>query len=148
MKRTVIIVILILTLGLILTGYLMYTHEMPDQVAKSPDYTTTASELLNDFETDLASASSKYINKIIQFNGTLKAVDTSGSLTIGTMDTGGEIIMAIDPRYKKFLAQTTLGESVVVQGLCSSYNRNEVVAEDLLSGLGATLHFRSGGIKQ
>lgn len=147
MKKTALIVIIILLFGLALTGYLMYTHEMPDQVSKTPDYTLTAKELLADFEKDVVSASGKYIDKIIRFSGILKNIDTSGSIIIAPPDDPGEIIMAIDPRYKKALVANTTGEIVTVQGVCSSYTKDEPSADDLLAGLGATLRFRSGGFK-
>jgi len=147
MKKTALIVIVILLLGLALTAYLMYTHEMPDQVSKTPDYTLTAKELLTDFEADVAKASTKYIDKIIQFSGVLKTIDTSGSIIVGAPEKPGEIIMAIDPRHKKALAGNITGTVVTVQGLCSSYTKDEASPDDLLAGLGATLRFRSGGIK-
>jgi hypothetical protein len=147
MKKTALIVIVFLVLGLALTAYLMYTHENPDQVAKTPDHTVTAKQLLTEFDKDVATASSKYINKIVQFSGTLKTMDTSGSIIIGAAETPGEIIMAIDPRYKKSLAGRTVAETVLVQGVCASYTKDEASADDLLAGLGATLRFRSGGIK-
>jgi len=148
MKRTALIVIILLTLGLILTAYLMYTHEMPDQVARTPDYTLTAAELLDAFEANIVTASSRYVNKIVQFTGTLKSVDTSGSLTIGAKGRRAEIIMAVDPRYKKFLIGVSSGEVVIVQGVCGSYTPDETSSDDMLASLGATLRFRSGGIKQ
>ncbi|RYE16960.1 MAG: hypothetical protein EOP51_24820 [Sphingobacteriales bacterium] len=147
MKRTALIIIIILLLGLGLTAYLMYTHEMPDQVSKDPDYSLTAKELLTDFETDVTTASRKYIDKIIEFSGVLKSIDTSGSIILGAPEKPGEIIMAIDPRHKKALAGNSTGDVVTVQGICSSYSKDEASPDDLLAGLGATLRFRSGGIK-
>jgi hypothetical protein len=146
-KKTTLIVIVFLLLGLALTAYLMYTHENPDQVSKTPEHITTAKQLLTEFEDDVTTASARYIDKIIQFSGSLKNIDTSGSIIIGTMETPGEIIVAIDPRYKKSLAGRAKDEVVVVQGVCSSYIRDEASPDDLLAGLGATIRFRSGGIK-
>jgi hypothetical protein len=146
-KKATLIVIVFLLLGLALTAYLMYTHENPDQVSKTPEEITTAKQLLTEFEDDVARASARYIDKIVQFSGSLKNIDTSGSIIIGATETPGEIIVAIDPRYKKSLAGRTKDEVVVVQGLCSSYTRDEPSSDDLLAGLGATIRFRSGGIK-
>jgi hypothetical protein len=147
-KKTALFVIVFLVLGLALTAYLMYTHENPDQVSKTPDHTVTANELLTEFDKDVVSASAKYIDKIVRFSGTVKTVDTSGSIIIGAPQTPGEIIMAIDPRYKKTLAGHTVAEVVVVQGVCASYTKDEASPDDMLAGLGATLRFRSGGIKE
>ena len=146
-KKNTLIVIVFLLLGLALTAYLMYTHENPDQVSKRPQHVTTAKELLHEFEEDVATASARYIDKIIQFSGSLKNIDTSGSVIIGAKETPGEIIVAIDPRYKKSLDGRVKDEVVVVQGVCSSYIRDEPSPDDLLAGLGATIRFRSGGIK-
>ena len=146
-KKTALFIIIFLVLGLALTAYFMYNRENPDQVAKTPDHTVTANDLLTAFETDAASASAKYIDKIIRFSGTIKTVDTSGSVTIGSAENPGEIIVAIDPRYKKTLAGRTTSEAVVIQGICASYSKDEASADDMLSGLGATLRFRAGGIK-
>ncbi|HTE23327.1 OB-fold protein [Flavitalea sp.] len=146
-KKTSLIVIVFLLLGLALTAYLMYTHENPDQVSKTPDHIVTANQLLTEFEKDVATASARYIDKIIQFSGSLKNIDTSGSIIVGAPETQGEIIVAIDPRYKKSLAGRTKDEIVIVQGVCGSYIRDEASPDDLLAGLGATIRFRSGGIK-
>jgi putative nucleic acid binding protein len=148
MKKTALFVIIFLAAGAGLTGYLMYNHEMPDQVAKEPDYILSAQQLLQEFESNKASASAKYTDKIIQLTGTLKNVDTSGAIVIGIAGKPDEIIMGIDPRYKKKLLEVTKGSVVTVQGVCSNYTTDEASSDDLLASLGATLRFRSGGIKQ
>ena len=148
MKRTALIIIALLLAGLAVTIYLMYTHEMPDRVAVDPDYSLTARELLLAFEKDQAAANLQYIDKIIQVAGTVTQVDTAGALILGDHPGSGEIIMAVDPRYKHTLLAVSNGSMVTVQGVCSGYTKSDAASDDLLSDLGVTIRFRSGGVKQ
>ncbi|MET0300108.1 MAG: hypothetical protein ABW036_10115 [Flavitalea sp.] len=148
MKRTALIVIAVLIAGLGVTIYLMYTHEPADNVSGDPDYTLTSSGLIEAFEKDSSAASLKYINKVIQCKGTVKMLDTSGSLVLIPDDGSGEIIVAIDSRYTPALKQTETGAVITIQGICSGYSRDQASEDDLLSGLGTTIRLRSAGIKQ
>ncbi|RYG04632.1 MAG: hypothetical protein EOO02_05705 [Chitinophagaceae bacterium] len=148
MRRTALIIIAVLIAGLGVTIYLMYTHEPADNVSGDPDYTVTSSGLIAAFERDSSAASVKYLNKVIQCRGTVKMLDTSGSLVLTPDDGTGEIIVAIDSRYTPALKQTEQGSVITIQGICSGYSRDEASEDDLLSGLGTTIRLRSAGIKQ
>jgi hypothetical protein len=147
MKRTGLYIILLLLLGSGVTAYLMYNHQNADPVDEKPDMIVSARTLLSAFEVDPDAAAKQYVDKRIEVTGTIKSVDTSGALIIGSNDNTSEIIVAIDPRHKSGLADQKPGEIITVQGTCSSYSGNEAKEDDLLSGLGATLRFRSAGIK-
>ena len=147
MKKTILILTGLIVLIFAVIGYRMYTRESPDEVNKSPEYIISADELLREFQKDNARASLKYIDKRILLTGTLKAIDTSGTLTLGTSGHKDEIIVGIHPRYQSALVKARTGSTVKVQGICSGFSQDSASGEDLLSGLGATIRFRSGGIK-
>ena len=147
MRKTAFIITGLLFVGFVVVCYLMYTNETTDQVRKTPEYIMSAKELLTEFEKNDVNASSKYIDKRIQLTGVLKSIDTSGSLILGAAGDPGEIIIAVHPRYKESLTKVSAGSTVIVQGICSSFSQDKPAEDDLLSGLGATIRFRSGGIK-
>ena len=69
MKRTVlIIVLLVIALGA-WYAYSRYQEKTPDIVNKKPDVVTSAKELLEAFNKDTASARKKFVDKIIEVTG-------------------------------------------------------------------------------
>jgi hypothetical protein len=148
MKRTFSVVLIFLVAGLAITIYLMYNHEPTDQAAETPDFKVTTKQLVADFQTDSSASRKKYTDKVVELTGTVKSLDTSGSLVITENGGPAEVIVAIDNRYLPQLKQTAPGSEIVIQGLFSNYDAGADAGDDLLSGLGATMRIRAAGIKR
>lgn len=150
MKRTIlIIVILVIAVGG-WYGYKLYQQKTPDVVNSKPDVVISASDLLAAFARDTASARSRFVDKIIQVTGNVKRIDTTGSVVLGEEGSASEVTVGLDRRHMKDYLQLKLGGPAVVQGICtgSSNEANSSDPTDLLSSLGTTVELRSAGVKE
>jgi hypothetical protein len=146
MKRfLLVVVILILALGG-WYAYTRYNEKTPDVVSKKPDLTITAGELLRAFDNDTAAARKLYIDKVIEVTGTVKKVDTTGSVVLGEEGSASEVTVGLDQRHLKDIKKLKTGSVVVVQGVCSGYDKGS--GDDLLASLGTTVELRSAGVKE
>ena len=146
MKRTIIIVIvLIIAIGG-WYGYRMYQEKTPDIVNKKPDVSISASALLEAFNKDTAAARKQFVDKIIEVTGIVKRIDTTGSVVLGEESSASEITVGLDRRHMKDYAKLKTGSVAVLQGVCSGYDKGS--GDDLLASLGTTVELRSAGVKE
>lgn len=146
MKRTVlIIVLLVIALGA-WYAYSRYQEKTPDVVNKKPDVVTSAKELLEAFNKDTASARKKFVDKIIEVTGTVKRIDTTGSVVLGDEGNASEVTIGLDRRHIEDYKKIRIGEIAKFQGVCSGYEKGN--GDDLLASLGTTVELRSAGVKE
>ena len=103
-------------------GLSLYFKKHKDLSATKPDYVVTAVMLQKEFEDNEKTASDKYINKIIEVNGTILSVTQADSNSINlSLKTESDLssvictFAATDPL--KFRA----GEDVTIRGECSGF---------------------------
>jgi hypothetical protein len=147
MKRKILIGVVILIVAGGVIAYRMFSKEEPDITQDKPDASVTAKDLIAAFEKDTAAASKMYVDKIIEVTGTVKSVDTSGAVVLGEAGAASEVVVGFDRRHLKDVAQLNTGSLVTLQGICSGYTKSSGDPDDMLASLGATVQFRSGGIK-
>ena len=145
MKRIVlVIVILVIAIGS-WYAYTIYQEKTPDVVGKEPEVVTTAKELLEAFDKDTADARQKYIDKIVEVSGTVKRIDTTGSVVLGEEGTASEVTIGLDRRHIGDYKKIKEGAMAKFQGVCSGYDKGN--SDDLLASLGTTVELRSAGVK-
>lgn len=145
MKRTIlVIVILIIAVGG-WYAYKMYQQKTPDVVNKKPDVVVSAKELLEAFDKDTAAARKQYVDKIIEVTGNVKRIDTTGSVVLGEEGSASEVTVGLDRRHIKDHEKLKVGTVAVLQGVCSGYDKGS--GDDLLASLGTTVELRSAGVK-
>jgi hypothetical protein len=144
--RTAIWIGAFIVIALAFTAWVLYTRANPDFIKSSPDFTMTSSQLFDAFKKDSQKAAANFNDKIIRLKGVIKQVDTSGAMVITDGQHAAEIILAIDPRYQAALRSTKAGDTIIAQGVFSTYTDDIGDPDDLLSGLGATIRFRNAGI--
>jgi hypothetical protein len=145
MKRAILMIILLVIIAGVFIGYRMYREETPDVVSEKPDHVTDVKTLVEAFQKDTAAAAKKYLDRIIEVTGTVKSIDTSGTIVLGDNDTES-VTCGLDRRHMKDYERTKPGAVAVIQGVCAGYERGE--GDDLLSSLGTTVQLRSAGIKK
>jgi hypothetical protein len=147
MKRTIIIiVILVLAIGGFI-GYRMFDEKTPDVTDQKPDVVITARELIAAFDRDTASASKMYIDKVIEVSGTVNSVDTSGSVVLGEPGSASSVTVSLDRRHINDHKNLKIGSAAVLQGICSGYSKAGGDPDDLLAGLGTTVELNFAGVK-
>jgi len=145
MKRTIIIIVLVLIAVGGLYIYQLTQEKTPDVVNKKPDVVITAAELIAAFDKDTASARKNYIDKIVEVTGNVKRIDTTGSVVLGEEGSASEVTIGLDRRHLKDHEKLKVGSTAVLQGVCSGYDKGS--GDDLLASLGTTVQLRSAGVK-
>lgn len=148
-RRTgVLLVIFILVAAAVIIGIRLYNERTPDIARQTPDFETDITSLLAAFDKDTSSAVRQYIGKIGRVKGTVRQVDTSGALVLGLEGEASSVVAGFDKRHLNDLKDVKSGDDIIIQGLCSGYERGSSDPDDLLSGLGTTVQFRSAGLKR
>jgi len=144
-KHKILFVILVIVIAGGWYAYSVYQEKTPDVVGKKPEVVTTAKELLEAFDKDTADARRKYIDKIVEVSGTVKRIDTTGSVVLGEEGTASEVTIGLDRRHIGDYKKIKEGAMAKFQGVCSGYDKGN--SDDLLASLGTTVELRSAGVK-
>ena len=116
-------VVLFIAFSGILAALIMFNKKHTDTAKAKPDFIVTASTLQKEFEDNETTASSKYINKIIEVKGTIVTVTPADSTHINvSLKTGSDISSVIctftsSGDHSKFLT----GEEITLRGECSGF---------------------------
>ena len=115
-------------------GYKEFTRTNKQLINAKPDYTMTASALINDFENDDNMATTRYNGKVLEVSGSVLTVeiDDSGYYTVilGEQGTMSAVRCSIDSTQQANAARIKAGSSVLIRGACTGFNKDEM-------GLGA-----------
>jgi len=146
MKKTILILVFILVAVAALIGYRLYKKQTPDVVDGKPDIAIDARGLVAAFDADTAAANARFIDKVVEVTGTVKAIDTSGTITLGDSTTESSVTCGLDRRHLKDYEGLKTGAVAVIQGVCAGYEKAS--GDDLLASLGTTVQLRSAGVKK
>jgi hypothetical protein len=125
MKKLLLLALIVLVFGI--AAYLFVFHKPhKNTFTLKAEYTITANELLQEFETDENSANSKYLGKIIQLEGEIVTVkNISGSYEISFVDELFGVTCLVDSIYaiqqSEKLEQLKVGDFIKVKGQCNGY---------------------------
>ena len=116
-------VVFFIALITILAALILYNKKHPDTAKVKPDFIVTATALQKEFEDNEATASARYINKILEVTGTIISVTPADSTHMNiSLKTGSEISSVIctfpgigDPSKFK------TGEEITLHGECSGF---------------------------
>jgi flagellar basal body-associated protein FliL len=131
MKKKIIIGVLVVVAAAAGFGYYKYNQKNPDLVTKKPDITVNAPDLIAAFEKDTASANRQYLDKVIEVTGTVKSIDTSGVIFLGSPDAQSSVVCGLDERHRTDHAQAKVGSTITVQGRYTGYKAEEMLGMNL-----------------
>ena len=115
--------VLIVVITATLVGLHKFNLKHPNTAKAKPDYVVTATVLQKEFEDNEVTASSKYVNKILEVNGTIASVTPADSTHLNiALKTGSEMSSVIctfpaisgSPRFKS-------GDEITLRGECSGF---------------------------
>lgn len=118
--KKVILFICILAVVAGFFGYFKYNQPHTETAGSVADYVITPSDLLQAYEADEDAANKKYLDKIIQVEGVVKAynfVDSGGSLTLETGSEMSAIICEFESGNN--ISKIKIGETVKIKGICT-----------------------------
>jgi hypothetical protein len=121
--KIVLAVVLIITLAGIGAAVYLFNLEHKDLHRVNPDFITTASDLQKAFEENEVSATSKYVNRIVEVNGIIESIKTGEENVLNvTLKTGSDFSSVIctfpDATYQ---ANLISGNQVTIRGECSGF---------------------------
>jgi hypothetical protein len=121
MKRTIlIVVILVLVIGG-WYGYRLYSEKNPDLKDRKPDVSTDAAAMILAFDRDSSAASKQFINKIVEVKGNISKVDTSGVIALGTAGEMSTVECTMDKRHKEDYLPLKEGQQVSIKGRVTGF---------------------------
>jgi hypothetical protein len=116
-------IVTFIALSGILAALYMYNLKHTDMAKAKPDFVVTASVLQKAFEDNEASASTRYINKIIEVTGTIASVKPAENNILSiSLVTGSDIssVICTFPAVNdasKFIT----GDKITLRGECSGF---------------------------
>jgi hypothetical protein len=116
-------IVFFIALVTILAALILFNKKHPDTAKVKPDFIVTATALQKEFEDNEATASARYINKILEVTGTIISLTPADSTHMNiSLKTGSEISSIIctfpgigDPSKFK------TGEEITLHGECSGF---------------------------
>jgi hypothetical protein len=121
--KVALFVVSFIAIAIILAALYYYNLKQTDMSKAKPDFVLSSTLLVNAFENNETTASTKYINKIVQVTGIISSVENAANNSINiTLQSGSDLSSVIctlpaftDPeKIKK-------GEEITLRGECSGF---------------------------
>lgn len=144
MKNKKILLLSVVLAGLLvaLYAYNEYNRAPVNTAAATPDVTITDAALTSEFEQDEAGATGRYVNKLLRVQGNLLDLSTSEPTTaqekesytvvIGSKEGATTIRCSMDSGFSPQQTPVMVGDKITVQGVCSGYNKDELLGADIV----------------
>jgi hypothetical protein len=133
-KAIVATVIIVLTAGLY--GYIEYTKTNSDLMYAKADHLTGAKELIKEFEENEQAANTRFLDKIIAVNGSIKDVikDDRGFYTVMVGNEGytSSVRCSMDADHQLRDTQLQLGSNITIKGICTGFNADQLLGSDVI----------------
>ena len=141
-KKVIFLVSLTIVALAVFYAYREYNRAPIDTASSSPDFSVKGTALIADFEQDEAGAAARYVNKLIRVEDTLldftvdEAVpngqQASYTLVLGSAQGNTTLRCSMDSLFSIKATPVAKGQRVVLQGICSGYNKDELLGSDIV----------------
>ncbi|MFM8711258.1 MAG: OB-fold protein [Sphingomonadales bacterium] len=144
MKNKKILFLLLLVVAILgaFYAYREYNRAPIDTAAAAPGVALTGADLIAAFEQDEAGATARYVNKLISVQAVLLDIVTteaatpdekeSYTLVLGSTEGSTTVRCSMDSSFALQQASLTKGKSITLQGICSGYNKDELLGSDIV----------------
>lgn len=105
----------------LLVGMYYYNKKVPGLENAEADYTLTANELFNEFDTDEAAANKKYLNKVIAVSGEVISVNSEKENSTLSLKADNAMIGGINCSFRTALDQVEKNRTITVKGRCQGF---------------------------
>jgi hypothetical protein len=137
-QKKIIRVLLILLVIAALGGwyaYSEYNRPLANMADAKSEVSSKAIDLITDFEKDETAASKKFVDKVIEVEGTLKeaTADDQGlyTLALGDEASMSSVRCSVDSAFTVVASQLNKGEIVKIKGVCSGFTIDELLGSDV-----------------
>jgi ABC-type amino acid transport substrate-binding protein len=151
--RTILLAAIVLALAGVGVGVFMFNKKVPSTADLKPDFTATATDFYNEFDTDEKVAFNKYKDKVVQLSGKVQAVNAAaeGRVDVILADDAiaGTLSFSLEPDQTAKGKALKEGDAITLKGICTGIQSAAEEEEDsLLSSLGKEVQFKKGVIIQ
>lgn len=116
--------------------YKEFTRTHKDTAILRPDYSFTATSLLNEFENNEQSSNSKYWDKVLRVEGTIKELDRDDkgyySVILGDTSSMSSVRCSMDSNHNAEAGKLTKGSTIAIKGICTGFNTDELLGSDVI----------------
>lgn len=132
MKRTIFIVLILFILAGLGTGFYMFTKKVPGLEDIKADYTLTADEVFNSFDSNEDEASKKYIGKVIKVTGKVISKKEADNQYTITLEAENAIAGGINCSFRENPGIIEKETMITVKGRCQGFLMNVVLNNCIL----------------
>ena len=135
MKKIILLILILIIAAGGFYAYKEYHRTNKDLKNSKADFTTGATSLIASFEKDTASASKRYVDKIIAVSGNVKSVDTNGNpVVIALGETGqmSSVQCSMDSTYAVEYKAIKEGDHLTIKGICTGGRTEELFGTDVI----------------
>jgi hypothetical protein len=129
-KKIILLTLLIAAAGGGWYVYKEYNRTNKDLRNTNPDFVTTATELIAEYERNDSLANKKYNGRVVELNAPVKKIekDEKGfyTLVLGDSSSLSSVRCSMDTTHQQDAAVLIAGSSVVVRGSCTGFNKDEM----------------------
>ena len=133
MKRSILVLLVIIVLAGAWYAYRLYTAKVPSLTEVKADARISATELISAFEKDSASANKQYLGKVLEVSGNVKSIEKeSATVSLGNTESNSSVRCSIDSAFVKDIATLNPGSAITIKGNCTGF-----MADEMGMGLGS-----------
>ncbi|HEY0750566.1 MAG TPA: hypothetical protein VGD26_05395 [Chitinophagaceae bacterium] len=134
MKKTVLLVILIVVVAGGIYAWREYNRKNPDLKQAKADYSLKAETLIKEFEKDKAASDKKYIGKNIEVTGSIKKIDDETNPVVfflGNADEMSSVQCSLDSSHASDYTALQKGATVTRKGVVNGAESDELLGTDV-----------------
>ena len=117
-KKKILLIVCAIAICIIGYGWYMYNKPVASIEHKSSDFTLTASQIIQEYEKDEAVANTKFLDKIIEVEGTVGKIQNNNIYLI-TDNPLSSIICEMSE--EQLLSGIKEGDNIHLKGVCTGY---------------------------
>ncbi len=141
-KRILFLLIVLMVAAAAFYAYREYNRSPVNTAFATPDASLEGAALTAVFEQDELGATTQYVNKLIRVQDALIELTASEpsspdepvsyTLVLGTAGAATTIRCSMDSGFSLLKTPVTKGSKIVIQGICSGYNKDELLGSDIV----------------
>lgn len=115
--------------------YKMYNQPHVNVAKKRSDVSVTADNILEDFSSNESVANSKYLEKIVEVTGIVKAINVEekkGIVSLETDDEFSNILCHLSIEETKKIDILKLEETITIKGICTGFLMDVILVKCII----------------
>ena len=131
MKKWLLVALILIIIGMIV-GLYMYNKGPRQLKNEKTELSISATELFNSFSENETEANSKFLDKVVEVSGEIKAITSDGTkgIVLETGDMLSSVICEMDDEVS--LEGLRVGNQVIIKGQCTGYLMDVILVKSII----------------